>query len=37
MGYNPGGKGVGLQPLCAREEERVPGDVILTERGQLSQ
>lgn len=31
------GKGVGLQPLCAREEEWVPGDVILTGRGQLSQ
>lgn len=31
------GKGVGLQLLCAREEEWVPGDVILTGRGQLSQ
>lgn len=31
------GKGVGLGLLCAREEERVPGDVILTGRGQLSQ
>lgn len=36
---NPGvrwwcrGKGVGLQPLWAREEEWVPGDVILTGRG----
>lgn len=31
------GKGVGLQTLCAREEEWVPGDVILTGREQLSQ
>lgn len=31
------GKGVGLQLLCAREEEWVPGDVILAARGQLSQ
>lgn len=36
---NPGegGGGVGLQTLWAREEEWVPGDVILTGRGQLSQ
>ena len=34
---SPGEKGVGLQPLCARVEEWVPGDVILTGRGQLSQ
>lgn len=36
-GLQSRGKGVGLQPLCAREEEWVPGDVILTGRGQLSQ
>lgn len=34
---NQRGKGVGLHPLWSREEEQVPGDVILTVRGQLSQ
>lgn len=32
-----GGEGVGLEPLCARVEEPVPGDVILAGIGQLSQ